>query len=72
MAFSRTISGESSEKDWSSASLVRDLFDHDQKSLEKVSGVSAVKIDFGKKTATVAYDRRSVKFRFDVNESMEG
>jgi mercuric ion binding protein len=27
-----------------------------KKSLEKVSGVSAVKIDFDKKTATVTYD----------------
>ena len=28
-----------------------------KKSLEKVSGVSAVKVDFGHKTATVSYDR---------------
>ncbi|ANA35779.1 mercury resistance system periplasmic binding protein MerP [Ralstonia mannitolilytica] len=27
-----------------------------RKSLEKVAGVSAVKVDFGKKTATVTYD----------------
>lgn len=27
-----------------------------KKSLEKVAGVSAVQVDFGKKTATVTYD----------------
>lgn len=32
-----------------------------KKSLEKVSGVSAVKVDFGKKTATVTYDPDKTK-----------
>lgn len=32
-----------------------------KKSLEKVSGVSAVKVDFDKKTATVTYDSDKAK-----------
>jgi len=32
-----------------------------KKSLEKVPGVSAVKVDFGKKTATVTYDPDKTK-----------
>ncbi|HUV96352.1 MAG TPA: cation transporter, partial [Acidobacteriaceae bacterium] len=32
-----------------------------RKSLEKVSGASAVKVDYGKKTATVAYDPDKTK-----------
>jgi periplasmic mercuric ion binding protein len=32
-----------------------------KKSLEKVSGVSEVKVDFGKKTATVTYDPDKTK-----------
>ena len=32
-----------------------------KKSLEKVSGVSAVKVDYDKKTATVTYDADKIK-----------